>query len=127
MAEGKHSNSRGSVVQIITGGRSGFRDLVCEGAQGAFENTVYENFYVQLREDRAFGEVIWSALTNTEWIKGDAVLSYSFRAAGDLIASMRREGDYLDWYCCARPGVVSPEIAGNMAVYGWTHRPATVD
>lgn len=116
------------MVERISGGLNGFRDMAREGVQGAFEGAWYENFYGRLMEDRAFGAELWSALTNTEWQRQDgAAVAYSFRAAGDVIASMLREGGYLDWYCCARPGEVTAEISNGMAVYGWSHRPARVE
>jgi hypothetical protein len=69
-----------------------------------------------------FANQIWSALTNVEWhhTNGD-VANFSFRRAGDLIAAIRREGDYLDWYCNSDISQVSEEIAQALAAEGWTY------
>lgn len=114
---------------IIRGGIDGkFRDLASDGLQGSFEGALYESVYGDLIEDREHATAIWSALTNVEWTYRDGrSLAYSFRSAGDLIACMLREGDYLDWYCCARAGVVTDDIAGSMSCYGWTWRPLDPD
>lgn len=85
----------------------------------------------ELMLDRVLGERIladggvavelWSALANVEWQHADGgAVSYSFRSAGDLIAWLREEGSYLDWYCCAEPGVVSTDIQRALAAHGWT-------
>lgn len=71
--------------------------------------------------DREFCVDVWSALTNTVWKRGGESYSYSFRAAGDLIASILDEGDYMDWYCCGSQGNVSGEIAREMAKAGWVY------
>jgi hypothetical protein len=110
---------------IIRGGIDGrFRELARDGLQGGFEGALYESVYADLMEDREHATAIWSALTNVEWVFRDGQsLAYSFRAAGDVVACMLREGDYLEWYCCAEAGIVSREIAGGMSCYGWSWRP----
>lgn len=63
---------------------------------------------------------LYAAITNQDWIheNGDTA-SYSFRAAGDLIAAVRGEGNYLDWYCSAAEGQVSERVRELMAREGW--------
>ena len=65
---------------------------------------------------------LWSALANVVWkhINGDTA-SYSFRAAGDLIAAIRGQGNYMDWYFSEPYATVSDEIARALASEGWTY------
>ena len=63
---------------------------------------------------------LWAALANVRWEQTDGdTAGFTYRAAGDLVAAMRGEGDYLDWYCSAQAGVVRPDIAEAMAREGW--------
>jgi hypothetical protein len=67
---------------------------------------------------------LWSALANMDWRRenGDRA-SYSFRAAGDLIAAIRGAGDYLDWYCCGPYATVRADIADALRAQGWRPEP----
>jgi len=47
------------------------------------------------------------------------IVSYSFREARDLIAWLREDGDYMDWYCSGGVGVVVPWIGDALAAEGW--------
>jgi len=94
----------------VTGGRGVNTD-------DAFEMAVRRAFY---RIDEEIGREIWSALANVDWVheNGDTA-GYSFRAAGDLIAAIRGEGDYMDWYCSGPEGVVSERVREALAREGW--------
>jgi hypothetical protein len=89
----------------------------------AFEAAVNRALGKQICKSEKFAAFMWGALANIDWEheSGDTA-GYSFRAAGDLIAAIRGEGMYMDWYCSAPVGVVSKEIADAMAKEGWKYR-----
>ncbi len=60
----------------------------------------------KVRNNEAYAQNLYAALCNTDSIKNDVwpILtekrwSCSWRYAGGIIADMRQEGDYIDWYC----------------------------
>lgn len=103
--------------------------LFCGGVEGGRPVDYSRPF--EAAAEQALGEAVsgsestaialWSALANTRWRHsgGEAVV-FSYRAAGDLVAALRGEGDYLDWYCAGAAGTIAGEIADAMATEGWT-------
>lgn len=77
-----------------------------------FQLTVDRVLGDRIRADGAAAADMWSALANVEWHGPEgARVSYSFRSAGDLVAWVREEGGYVEWYCSGEPGVVAPWIS----------------
>lgn len=97
----------------LTGGRP-LNDL------DDFEMAVAEALGDAMKRDATLCVEMWSALANQPWrhSSGDTA-SYSFRAAGDLIAAVIGQGDYMDWYCSGPYGDVSERIVDAMAPLGW--------
>lgn len=93
-----------------------------------FEKDLAEALGERIRADIDFSVDVWSALTNTDWKHTSGLeVSYSFRAAGDLVAAIRGFGTYLDWYCMGPSCKVSPEISEAMRERGWTHEEIRLD
>jgi hypothetical protein len=56
---------------------------------------------------------VWPLLKNQTW-------SASWRYAGGIIADMRGEGDYMDWYCSGIQGGATDDMsAEDRAKYNW--------
>ena len=100
------------------GGLQGGRNM---DSDDAFEIAVNAALGGRIRDDHDVACQLWSALANVTWhhVNGDTA-AYSFRAAGDLVAAMRGEGNYMDWYCCGPYATISDEIRTAMAGEGWT-------
>ena len=57
------------------------------------ENEVYaQNLYAALCNNEFIKNAVWPLLQGKTW-------SCSWRSAGGIIANIRQEGDYIDWYC----------------------------
>jgi hypothetical protein len=74
-------------------------------------------------QDDAIATHLWCALANVDWYNPTTheEASYSFRAAGGLIAELRGHGDYMDWYCCGPYPQVSDHIARVLKKRGWIY------
>jgi len=94
-----------------------------EKAIAALEAAVERALGARLRSDEAVCRAMWSALANIDWTHADgSTVGYTFRGAGHLVAEIRGEGNYMDWYCSGPYATVSEEIEAAMAREGWTHR-----
>jgi len=90
-------------------------------AADAFELAVERGLGKRIREDTQVARDMWSALANVDWKHANGHTAvYSFRSAGDLIAAIRGDGSYLDWYCSGPDAYVSEEIKAALAAEGWT-------
>lgn len=63
-------------------------------------------YIVEKCKDKMYAQNMYSALCNNEFLKNDVMpilleetWGCSWRYAGGIVADLRGEGDYLDWYC----------------------------
>ena len=86
-----------------------------------FENAVERQLGEAMREDPNLCKEVWCATSNVTWRNAEEghTASYSFRAAGDLVAAILGRGDYMDWYCSGHDGEVSERVAEAMLDEGW--------
>ena len=68
------------------------------------------------RSDEVYAQNLYAALCNNEFTKRemwpilkDQRWSCSWRHAGGIVADMRQEGDYIDWYCSGIRNVSTEE------------------
>lgn len=76
---------------------------------------------VERAASRVFAELLYAALCNTEWrhrATGER-WSCSWRSAGGVVAHVRGEGDYLDWYCSGGEGLVDEDVLAEIEALGW--------
>ena len=98
-------------------------------------------FRNKVRESESYAQNLYAALCNNEFVKNDVwpILedkrrSCSWRTAGSIIADLREEGDYMDWYCSGigfhdksgeteinyvPEGLVTDEIRDDLLKLGW--------
>ena len=60
----------------------------------------------KVRDSRVYAQHLYAAMCNNDFQKNDVwptlkgeTWSCSWRHAGGIVADMREQGDYLDWYC----------------------------
>jgi hypothetical protein len=96
----------------------------------------------KVRTDDMYAQNLYAAMCNQEWqyqdvwtVLTDRTWSCSWRSAGAIVADIRGEGDYMDWYCSGSlgnpdnhghtprcyvdEGVVTDEIRWDLAQIGW--------
>lgn len=77
-----------------------------------------------------YAKKLYSALCNTDWLPIAVIpllrqhpdkdmWGCSWRSAGGIVANMREQGDYMDWYCAGQEGHIDPEIAADLKQLGW--------
>ena len=66
-----------------------------------------QNLYAAMCNRSFIRNDVWPILKNQEW-------SCSWRYAGGIIADMREQGDYIDWYCSGIRGEVNDEEFSQM-------------
>ena len=68
---------------------------ICDSAKST--KTYAQNLYAALCNNDFQKNEVWPRLENKIW-------SCSWRHAGGILADMREEGDYIDWYCSGIQG-----------------------
>lgn len=68
------------------------------------------------KASETYAQNIYAALCNQDWQRNDVwpllkgeTYSCSWRYAGGIVADMREEGDYIDWYCSGIRGGDEPD------------------
>ncbi len=80
------------------------------------------------RASESYAQNIYAALCNMQWqridvwpVLKDETWSCSWRSAGGIVADMRGEGDYIDWYCSGMGGI-NREYDGEESDEKWQRR-----
>ena len=112
-------------VICISGGYDMWPLIEVNGIRGCFERTVSRSLTEWIKECDDHAALFWGSLANVIWISPDGdKLLYSYRAAGDLVATLLEEGNYLQWYCSSESGRVHQTVADVLAAAGWTYKHA---
>ena len=105
----------------------------------------------KVRERDGYAQNLYAAICNNDFFKLEVIpilrqnpdLDYwsaSWRSAGGIVANMRQEGDYIDWYCSGigdglgngdldrtkgyvAEGCITDEIRNDLQRLGWTVAP----
>lgn len=102
-----------------------------------------EPILVKVRASDRYAQNLYAALCNMQYLKLDVMpvlkeeyWSCSWRHAGGIVADMRQQGDYIDWYCSGigdglgngdpdgvkgyiAEGAVTDEIKEDLKRLGW--------
>ena len=99
------------------------------------DNETYaQNLYAAMCNNVFQRNEVWPRLRDEYW-------SCSWRSAGGIVAELRGQGDYIDWYCSGIMGVgeadsfqgyvsestVTDEIRQDLFAIGWTVEPYPED
>jgi hypothetical protein len=112
-----------------------------------YDMRVCEWMLAKVRERDGYAQNLYAAICNNDFIKLDVVpilrqdpdkdyWSASWRSAGGIVANMRQEGDYIDWYCSGigdglgngditgikgyvPEGKITDEIRNDLQQLGW--------
>jgi len=93
-------------------------------------------FVHKVCESNSYAQNLYAAMCNNEFQKLDVLpvlkeetWGCSWRSAGGIVAEIRKDGDYLDWYCsgiaskerCGYVGesIVTDEIREDLRQLGW--------
>jgi hypothetical protein len=82
----------------------------------------------KVRGDEVYAQNLYAAICNNDFIKRemwpiltDQRWSCSWRHAGGIVADMREEGDYIDWYCSGIRNELAQEELDTMTLEQQEH------
>ena len=110
------------------------RDIIASKwmAQKIIDSDTYaQNFYASMCNNLFQKNDVWPRIADHYW-------SRTWRSAGGIIANIRQEGDYMDWYCSGivgaangdlyvGEGFVTDEIRQDLFAIGWIVKPYPED
>ena len=80
----------------------------------------------KVRSSDEYAQELYAALCNNKFVKRemweilkDEPWGCSWRYAGGILADMRQQGDYMDWYCSGNEGNISATIDDDLYTLGW--------
>ena len=83
----------------------------------------------KVRANESYAQNLYAAMCNNEFQKRDLwpilkeeTWGASWRYAGGIIADMRQEGDYIDWYCSGMGGLVGSWDKDEESFIEWAQR-----
>jgi hypothetical protein len=104
------------------GGLGGLEEPRQINTKDKFEMAVNRALGADMVDDDEACAEVWCALANVDWThKNGDTASYSFRAAGDLVAAVSGKGNYTRWYCSGPDGQVSDRVRRALAKEGWRY------
>ena len=79
-----------------------------------------ERIRVMVRSD-LFAMLLYGALCNTTWrhVGTEVEWSCSWRLSGDIVSTLRAEGNYMDWYCSGGEDFVDEQVLAEIRGLGW--------
>ena len=113
----------------------------CKHFDLEYDMMTAEWFRNKVRESESYAQNLYAAMCNNQFVKNDVwpILQdkrwgCSWRYAGEIIADLRGEGDYIDWYCSGMgfhdkkgadmkgyvpESLVTDEIRADLLKLGW--------
>jgi hypothetical protein len=100
-----------------------------EGTSLEYDLRYSENIANKCKASDVYSQNLYAAMCNNQFVHADgAVWSCSWRSAGGIVANLREEGDYINWYCSGigadelymPEGSVTEEVKKDIEDLGWT-------
>ena len=122
--------------KIIEDDKKKFQDPESQVRNMEYDLLTTDWILEKVRTDEAYAQNLYAAMCNNSFIKLEVISvlkgeewTASWRYAGGIVADMRQEGDYIDWYCSGIRdiGVYSPDKENEELTEGQLVRKAVVD